>query len=523
MARTNKKCNYNKVLLSLVLGIQIFTYLLLIVNCKEVTNDGIFTYSLSNNPYECLFTGAHLKEFKNENGWIRGSDIKSTYVVNEENRFNYDIPYYHQLSDVHPFLYNMFVHTLSSFFIGSASLSIALSINFLFVLFIDFVLYKISLNYNIDFVGMVLFSVLQIWMLNEMIYPRSYVMLMYTTLLYLYLNMRLISKVKWDRRDLIYMFFSILIGELTHYYFYIFATGVSLIMLCIMVKRKENYKVLNYVLVGLFSFFIGLIIYPWTLKHIIFNPQGKHSELYQWNMRSLKEGIAFYSRNIYNNNLWIYIVALVFLIIVAKKMEKDLEQSGTDTQLDKSILCLIIGTIAFYTLIVGTLEGFSTKYMPPIILPMLIINVYFISKYVSSIIQGSELLKSIVAIIIIAIVLNPFTLIKNIKERLEYEKNYEQFHDIAEKYSKNDCIYIANGESTTINNMYFEIGEYCEVKPVWVSDLEREGLNKNILYGRSCKGGPIIVYAPEDYLIQDECLKKLSTHLGYSIYIWEYK
>ena len=48
-------------------------------------------------------------------------------------------------------------------------------------------------------------------------------------------------------------------------------------------------------------------------------------------------------------------------------------------------------------------------------------------------------------------------------------------------------------------------------------------LNKNILYGRSCKGGPIIVYAPEDNLIQDECLKKLSTHLGYSIYIWEYK
>ena len=67
-----------------------------------------------------------------ERSW-RTSKEAQDYVKAQENRFNYISVYYNQVLDVHPPLFYMLVHTVSSIFNDTFSKYIIFSINLVFL------------------------------------------------------------------------------------------------------------------------------------------------------------------------------------------------------------------------------------------------------------------------------------------------------------------------------------------------------------------------------------------------------
>ena len=73
--------------------------------------DEIATYGLANSPDGIWPTWGI-------NQWRSGEEYKNSFLVNQNTRFSYTMVYENQEKDVHPPLYYMIIHTISSFVPG---------------------------------------------------------------------------------------------------------------------------------------------------------------------------------------------------------------------------------------------------------------------------------------------------------------------------------------------------------------------------------------------------------------------
>lgn len=192
----------DKAVYLLCIMLQMVLYLFCARNIR-ITGDGIFTYTLSNNPYEHLFISSAIEHFPNTNGWMDADILREQYVTTENNRFNYGMTYYHQLSDVHPIFYYYLVHTVCSLFPEQFSGMFALSINIAFMMGIDILLWFIGKKYiKGHSLVLLIYTTLTAWIFSLVMYPRMYVMLSFFCLLYLYLHLQMVEKSMWTKADL---------------------------------------------------------------------------------------------------------------------------------------------------------------------------------------------------------------------------------------------------------------------------------------------------------------------------------
>ena len=89
--------------------------------------DELFTYTSSNN--------AEIQAFDMPlNQWLDREWYLSQTTASQEHSFEYAIPYRNQAADVHPPLYYILIHTLSSFAPGKVSVAAGVGLNIFFML-----------------------------------------------------------------------------------------------------------------------------------------------------------------------------------------------------------------------------------------------------------------------------------------------------------------------------------------------------------------------------------------------------
>lgn len=133
----------------LVLLLIVIAHLIFIIFLQlhtTIGGDGIFTYTLANNPYSFEYIDSTLSKLPQNNGWINASVLRESYIVQAYSRFNYSSVYFHQRIDNHPLLYYSLVHTVSSFFPGTYSPTYTMIVNFIFITLCDILI--ISLFYK---------------------------------------------------------------------------------------------------------------------------------------------------------------------------------------------------------------------------------------------------------------------------------------------------------------------------------------------------------------------------------------
>lgn len=188
--------------------------------------DEIYSFGLSNGYYKPFITSYGDEIFDQ---WADQSVINDYMTVQEGQRFAYGSVIYNQSQDVHPPIFYLLLHTVSSFFPGTYSKWFGIAINLACFLLSSVFLWLLGRRVmKSQWLGLI---PVMIWgfsagAVSYAVYIRMYMVMTLFTVLSAYLHGRMVRT--WQSpRELAFLYGVTICGILTQYYFVIFAFFLS--------------------------------------------------------------------------------------------------------------------------------------------------------------------------------------------------------------------------------------------------------------------------------------------------------
>ena len=198
------------------------------------------------------------------NKWIDASIYKDYLFVSEENRFSYNSIVEKLSKGVHPPLYYVILHTVSSFYPDEFSKWFGLSINIVCYLLIAFGIYKLSkLIIGDERYALVCFC---LWALSNIgistiLYIRMYALQTFFVTMLIYETGKIIKENKATNKGLFLIFLYSTLGILTQYNSIFFSFFIAASTGIVLLYRK-NYSVLvKYSVMMLLSVLMLFIVF----------------------------------------------------------------------------------------------------------------------------------------------------------------------------------------------------------------------------------------------------------------------
>lgn len=384
--------------------------------------------------------------------WKTPEMAKEYATIGEGDVLNYLSVYYNQVRDVHPPLFYMLVHLVSSIAYGVFSKYIIFAINLVFMLLTCYTIRKIFILFDKKYLGIIamLFYGLSMGAASTAVFLRMYAMLSFFCLMYLYLNLRILkNNLEITKKDKWKLFFTVLLGFLTQYYFCVFAILIFVLM-CIRMIYKKEYKILRrYIVIHVVTAIVGLILFPAAIKHIFFSYRGVGGDD---NGISLMEGLQFYLKILgegfsINNILMFVLVALgiigiVTAIIIKKSKKQKIEK------LYQYIL-LVVPTIIYFIFIARMAPSVEAKYAIRYIMPILpeIAIIFVLGIY--RIFKNKKIAYTLTICATLIITING--MFTN-KPKYLYT-GYNNYLKIAEEYKDLDFVYAVDNAFTYLTSL----------------------------------------------------------------------
>lgn len=239
------------------------------VKKSDMFIDEIYTYGLSNS-YYAPFIEDTTEDGTLINKLFTQADFREYLSVSEGEAFSFDSVYYNQTQDAHPPLYYMILHGVCSLFAGSYSKWLGLTINILFYLITNILLYKVGmliLRSRTAAVLAVLLYATSCEGLSTVLMIRMYILMTLLTVLFLWIVLRL---YQGDASKIYYPFVAgvLFLGLFTQYFFVIFAFFISAVFCLHELKEKHMKKCIYYAVSAFSGIGIFYISYPYILKHL---------------------------------------------------------------------------------------------------------------------------------------------------------------------------------------------------------------------------------------------------------------
>ncbi len=213
--------------------------------------------------------------------WVSGQDYLYYLTPSPENRFNYASVYYNQRGDVHPPLFYILLHTICSFAPGYFSRYFGIGLNACIMGLTLYVLYGIVKKYFGGDLNAICVCVLWGWsefFVETAIFIRMYSLLTLMTVLFFGVHMRFReSDFEWNKKIRRLFFVTALFGYLTHYYFIVFAGLTALTTFLYLMFSKKFRTAFRYMLNFVIAGIVGLIVWPFSVKHVFFGYRGVSS------------------------------------------------------------------------------------------------------------------------------------------------------------------------------------------------------------------------------------------------------
>ena len=197
-----------------------------------------------------------------------------------EHRFDYDIAYANQESDVHPPLYYILLHTICSIFPGVFSKWSAGFINIVFgvaiIVILNGMVMKKGIDNKVRYLVLITFAV-SAGILNAIAFFRMYVMTMFLCILLLKM---ILDGVDKDRCD--YHFYGklgvvLLTGAMTHYYIIIYAAILFTAYGGALIAKKRWTDVGGLVISSGIAAAFAVLIFPRMLFHMFTGYRGEEA------------------------------------------------------------------------------------------------------------------------------------------------------------------------------------------------------------------------------------------------------
>lgn len=325
--------------------------------------------------------------------WVNGKDYEDYLTGGKSNRFNYASVYYNQRGDVHPPLYYIFLHTVCSVLEGKFTKWTGLGLNMVFMaaaLVFIYEMCKSFLGGRESALTVTALYGISSAIMSVTVYIRMYALLTLITMICAYLHLSAQDRdYKLKKKDYLQLGGIVLLGYLTHYYFVLFILALAAVTTILMLVKKKYKPALFYVLTMAASGVTGLIVWPFSIRHVFSGYRGDQA------FESLKSAYSFYKLN------WniqtslgetagkiglpvavLTIIAIVVLIILKKKK----------FPYEKMLILLIPS--AFAVIVVSQICPFySDRYLSNISPFFLIIPVYILTELVKAIQEKTKTKK----------------------------------------------------------------------------------------------------------------------------------
>jgi len=331
--------------------------------------DEMYSYGLMN--YNKLNI-ADNEDFLNK--WHNKEYFEDYLEVNNNEIYNIKPVYENQKNDVHPPLYYLLLRISATFTINKFTKWTGILLNITIFIISSIMVYLISkelFKNKIYAVLTTLINGLTLISLNSTLYIRMYELCNLNILIITFLHMKIYNKEKIRPINIFLISTFMILGGLTHYYFFIYAFVLYLIYTVKCIKQK-NYKNLMIYNIGIFiSSVIYILIFPYAISHIFSSYRGVTVEV------DVIKNIAGYCKKVnqeFFNGLLSFIIILTGIIAIKPK-KSDIKMNGE--------MVLLVTPILIYLLtIVLKAPYIETRYIIPIYSSMIIAIVYCLREFV---------------------------------------------------------------------------------------------------------------------------------------------
>ena len=438
-----KSCSKKNIMIALIIVcvIQIAVSLFWASKKNYLFFDEVFSYAAANNVES---VGA---EF-GANIWMDESWFNNYTGVKSEHRFDYSIPYSNQISDVHPPLFYLFLHTACSLVPEQFSFMAGMSFNILFFVGCTIGLYFLGKElFGNEICGLLagLLYAISFGGLNTMVFIRMYMLMALVVVLHLLVYLRYMERDVIPLKGYILLSVTLIAGVLSQYYFLFvaFFLGVWYTLKFFFEKRYKD--LLRYLISIAISASVSLMIWPTMLHHLFGGVRGKEaqSNLFAVDdyLSDLKAMFTVLSSDMFTKMLPIIILGMIGLAVICWKKKC----ISFDQKKCLKFLMVLTICIGYFFLVTKVAPYQMDRYLMPIYPAFYLLIVGITYELLSGLIKPQFAITlcvlgfgglSIVHMVHSGI---PYTYVKN-------PNNIER-HAIVEEYKDNYAIYISdNGE-----------------------------------------------------------------------------
>jgi len=414
--------------------------------------------------------------FPNDFGEWFPADYYNDYLTTTgSTRFEYGSVVSNQINDVHPPVYYILFHTVSSLFPNVFTKWIGISINIVIHLLTCLVLYKLT-KYMTDNKWISLITVLfwgvSIGAISSVMFIRMYSLVTLFQVILVYFAIKFIDSKKYIKYSLLTIL-TIILGGLTHYYFFLFACFVTITLFIILLFKKEFIKALIYPVSALFSVILSFIIFPAMYDHVLNTNRG--TEVLENSASGFNlDNLSIFQNYIYEQlfgNLNFVLIGIIIVLLIASITKRILSKKNTiKITKNNAIINFIIVSLPtlIYILVVQQVSHYKVARYIFSVYPFVVLTIILFMWYCLSFINPKNSKINIGIISFFSVLFLAVGLINNEPSYLSRE-NREIQETI--KNTDNEVAILLTDQSWRISSQVNELRHFEDVYPIRLSDV----------------------------------------------------
>ena len=378
------------------------------------------------------------------NTWHNKEYYLDYFEVNNDEVFDFKPVWENQINDVHPPLYYFLLRIAATFTVDNFTKWTGIILNIIFFIISTIFVYLIGRRlFKSPYYALLLCFVNTFAGigLNSVLYIRMYELSNLNILIITYLHIKLYQNKNNRIRDYLILIPSLILGGMTHYYYFVYVIGVYIVFswFCIRNKRYKDLKMYNGVCI--LAAVIYLVIWPYSLHHILNGDRGIEQNV---GIHQLYTNLAEFLW-IANKEFFYYLLPFLIILVVIISHWKVKKRKNVKS--NNEIKFLIVPVILYFILISKNAPYLEIRYLIPIYSVTIIIVIYYIKIYLKKFWSNKDTLfiESFMFLIMCYI---PFLIDKN------FEFCYSGYNNIVESVEekKLPMVYVFN----TDNNRFLD-------------------------------------------------------------------
>lgn len=486
--------NKKEILIILVIIIICGILVLFQIQKTGFHEDEVYTIVSSVNPDNGLMTAYKNNDVpeNEEPVWKTKEYVKEYVTLNNNNYLNLASIYTNQEKDNHPPVFYALVHFSTILFGGEFSKYSVFVVNIISFILSCFIIVKILkiINKSNIIIPTLIFYGLSIGIISMVIYQRMYMLLTLFILIYFYLTLKIYkSEFRLDKKIMIELGITTIIGFLTQYFFAIYVMGMFIIMIIEIAKRKEYKKLAKYIIMHIIYAGIGIALFIPCIDHLLISDRGiknlANSNYFIQFGEYVKQLIYAFSVN--GSTILLFILLILIFIKLTYLRDKKEERF--------IVLLATIPAVLFFIITVLLTSWSMLRYVMPMI-PFIIITLYVI---LDSLIDVKY--KNIIFVAISTTIVT-YGLI--VSEPKFIYREYSECIEIAKKNSEKSFVYI---DDNYFNHMQ-SIPEMMIYEKTLMIDINKEEI-KYLINNDELNSEDSYVLCIKDYLNNEEILEQI--------------